>query len=74
MIHVAGGIYFEVCWEGDWNQLYGSGLRAAATLSSMGVPVRLSGYVASKHELAAQAAASAARRRRMSIFTRRSRP
>lgn len=59
MIDVCGGIYFERCWEGDWDQLFGSGLRAAAALSSMGVRVRLTGYAAKDDELAVQSTARA---------------
>jgi len=58
MIHVSGGIYREVCWEGDWDQLFGSGLRAAAALASMGQSAQLSGYAATKDVPAVRAAAS----------------
>lgn len=46
MIDVIGGIYQEYCWENDWNQLFGSGLRAAAAISALDVPVHLRGYAA----------------------------
>lgn len=59
MIRVVGGIYFERCWEDDWDQLFGSGLRAAAAMTSLGAVVRLAGYAAKEHELAVRASACA---------------
>ena len=35
MLTVVGGTYREVCYEPDWNQLFGSGLRAAAAASTI---------------------------------------
>ena len=35
MLHVVGGTYQEVCLHPYWNQLYGSGLRAAAAVSTL---------------------------------------
>lgn len=34
-LHVAGGTYLEECVEGEWRQLYGSALRAAAALQNI---------------------------------------
>lgn len=59
MIHVVGGIYFERCWEDDWDQLFGSGLRAAAAITSLGGVVQLEGYAAEEHKPAVLASASA---------------
>lgn len=59
MIRVVGGIYFERCWEGDWDQLFGSGLRAAAALASLGAEVRLEGFASKESEPAVRASASA---------------
>ncbi len=33
MLAVAGAVYFEQCNEGSWNELFGSGFRAAACLA-----------------------------------------
>jgi hypothetical protein len=33
MLSVAGAVYFEHCNEGSWNELFGSGFRAAACLA-----------------------------------------
>lgn len=41
MIHVLGGTYLERCREPEWNFLFGSGLRAAIQLRTMGSRVRL---------------------------------
>jgi nucleoside 2-deoxyribosyltransferase len=57
-MQVFGGIYFERCWEGDWDQLSGSGLRAAATLASLGASPTLAGYAAREDEPAVRAASS----------------
>jgi len=35
-MHIVGGTYWEWCREGDWRELYGSGLRACASLSGRG--------------------------------------
>lgn len=48
MIHVAGGTYFEACAEPYWNQLFGSGLRAAAAISQISESVELSTYIGDK--------------------------
>ena len=46
MLHIVGGVYRENCHEGDWQQLFGSGLRAAAALTNLCDGVDLSTYVA----------------------------
>lgn len=43
-LHVIGGTYIEKCDEPGWDQLQGSGLRAAAAISSRGLDVTLSTY------------------------------
>lgn len=45
MLTIVGGIYREYCTEGDWKQLFGSGLRAAAALTSACDEVQLFSYV-----------------------------
>ena len=35
MLTVVGGTYREVCYEPDWDQLFGSGLRAAIAASTL---------------------------------------
>jgi hypothetical protein len=45
MIHVVGGTYLELCLEPPWDELFGSGGRAAAALSSLDSNVSLSTYV-----------------------------
>jgi hypothetical protein len=35
MLTIVGGTYREICYEPDWNQLYGSGLRAAIAASAI---------------------------------------
>ncbi len=45
MIHIVGGTYFETCAEPYWDQLYGSGLRAAAAISALGEHPKLTTYV-----------------------------
>ncbi len=48
MLHVVGGTYRETCREAQWDQLMGSGLRAAAALSLPGRACRLSTYVGAR--------------------------
>lgn len=45
MIHIAGGAYFECCDEPYWQELFGSGVRAAASLSGLTSDIKLSTYV-----------------------------
>lgn len=45
MIHIAGGTYAEFCIEPAWEQLFGSGVRAAAALSELSDAVSLVTYV-----------------------------
>ena len=40
-IKVAGGVYIERCVHPHWNELFGSGGRAASALASLGIPVDL---------------------------------
>lgn len=58
MIAVAGGVYVERCLRPEWDQLYGSGGRAAALLASLNPAVTLHAYV--PEPLRAQLAALAA--------------
>lgn len=41
MIDIVGGTYREICHEGSWDQLYGSGFRAAAALCNCPCKPRL---------------------------------
>ncbi|WP_299819164.1 hypothetical protein [uncultured Roseibium sp.] len=45
MISVVGGVYEERCKYPAWNQIYGSGLRAAIAVSSVSDTVSLHAYV-----------------------------
>ena len=45
MLHVVGGTYRERCDDPHWDQVYGSGLRAAAATSGVIKGVKLSTYV-----------------------------
>lgn len=49
MLDIVGGTYIEVCDEPIWNQLFGSGLRAAAALSSLTKGSRLHTYIDRGH-------------------------
>lgn len=53
-LDVVGGTYREVCKEGEWRQLYGSGLRAAAALKHS-ASIRLHTYVGSSELLLLEA-------------------
>lgn len=44
-IAVAGGSYYEKCLKPNWNEVYGSGGRAACALAEMGAPTELHTYV-----------------------------
>lgn len=50
MISIAGGVYLERCLEPFWNQLYGSGGRAAAVLGAASNEVTLYTYLHPKLE------------------------
>lgn len=58
-LQIVGGTYVETCAEPHWNQLYGSGLRAAAAVSALGCEVALSTYIdaVDSEDLTAYAAA-----------------
>ena len=45
MINVAGGTYLEYCREPAWNELFGSGLRAAEAITSLGERVRFHTFI-----------------------------
>jgi len=45
MIQIVGGTYFEKCIEPLWNELYGSGLRAAVALSELSDSVHLATFI-----------------------------
>jgi nucleoside 2-deoxyribosyltransferase len=48
MLDISGGAYFEVCVEPESNELFGSGLRAAAAVSGISKGVRLHTYVSER--------------------------
>lgn len=43
-IAIAGGIYRELCMHPRWDQYFGSAGRAAASMTALGVPVRLHAF------------------------------
>ncbi len=45
MIHIAGGTYAENCTETPWNELFGSGVRAAVALSDLSDQIYLTTYI-----------------------------
>ncbi|MCD0462311.1 PfkB family carbohydrate kinase [Roseiconus lacunae] len=57
MIDIVGGLYKEYCDSGRWSELYGSGLRAAAALSSRSSDIRLTGCVGKSDVATANAVA-----------------
>ena len=44
-IQVVGGVYREICVHPRWNDVYGSGGRAALAIAALGTPVTLSSYM-----------------------------
>jgi hypothetical protein len=57
-LSVVGGFYVERCIEPQWNEIFGSGGRAAAAVAGAGTPVRFHTYVADRHLNDAQAFAT----------------
>lgn len=45
MLHITGGTYFETCQFPEWNEVFGSGLRAAAAVRGLGGDVVFYTYV-----------------------------
>lgn len=43
-MHIAGGLYREICEAPHWDGVWGSGLRAAVSISGLGSTVTLHGY------------------------------
>lgn len=58
MLHIVGGTYHEFCQEGDWQQFFGSGLRAAATLVALSGGTKLSTYMSKRDLSLAEIAAT----------------
>jgi nucleoside 2-deoxyribosyltransferase len=58
-MHVVGGSYLEQINEPYWRELYGSGLRAAAAISSLSDSVILKSYLSKGEETLAMAKADA---------------
>lgn len=46
MVNIAGGVYYEQCIFPRWDNLYGSGGRAAASIASLSKEVVLTSYLA----------------------------
>lgn len=59
MLHIAGGAYLEDCIEPHWSEFYGSGVRAAAAISSMCPEVVLSTYAPVERKDALESIAAA---------------
>jgi Nucleoside 2-deoxyribosyltransferase/pfkB family carbohydrate kinase len=56
---VVGGVYSEYCYEPDWDQIFGSGGRGAATLTRLGVEnVKLFTYLPEQSRRSAEATLS----------------
>src|SRR3546814_7010830 len=49
MLSIVGGFYIERCIEPQWDEIFGSGGRAAAAITSTGVSVRFHTYVTDSH-------------------------
>lgn len=50
MIHVVGGTYLEVCREQNWQELFGSGLRASLALARLGNVAKFSTFIGKRHQ------------------------
>lgn len=50
MIHIVGGTYLEKCLEPTWDELFGSGARAATALAYLVDKVKLTTYVGNSEE------------------------
>jgi hypothetical protein len=60
VLHIAGGTYFERCLFPEWNELFGSGVRAACAVRALGCETELSTYVAPRDQLTLNARAAEA--------------
>lgn len=49
MLEVVGGTYLELCMEPRWEQMYGSGGRAAAALSKLNNSISLTTYLSNEY-------------------------
>lgn len=58
MIHIVGGAYAEYCTETPWDQLFGSGLRAAVALSYLSDQVYLTTYLGDSDRLTLESMAA----------------
>lgn len=50
MITIIGGTYLEICIDPPYEELYGSGLRAAAALSKKGININFHTFISSKYK------------------------
>lgn len=50
MITIVGGTYLEICIDPPYEELYGSGLRAAAALSEKGIKIDFYTFICKKYE------------------------
>lgn len=48
MLHIVGGSYHEICRDPFWNELYGSGFRAAVGLAALEHPITFHTYADDK--------------------------
>ena len=60
MLHIAGGTYLERCLFPEWNELFGSGVRAACAVRSLGCETVLHTYVAARDSPTLKARAAGA--------------
>lgn len=58
MIHIVGGAYAEYCSETTWDQLFGSGVRAAVALSDLSDRVYLITYIGESDRLTLESMAA----------------
>lgn len=57
MLQIAGGTYLERCQFPEWDEVYGSGLRAAAAVSGLGGSVKFHTFVSDDQDFALRARA-----------------
>lgn len=58
MIHIIGGVYQETCLHPSWNEIFGSGGRAASAIAKIGGQAALHSHIAKDFELPIQTRAA----------------
>lgn len=58
MIHIVGGAYAEYCTETPWDELFGSGVRAAVALSDLSDQIYLTTYISDSDRLTLESTAA----------------